>query len=186
MPSSTFFCRLLQLHLAQLGDDCSGLLAGGLFALLSVNRLEHLCHMLGLGTGHDRKTRSCKSAPYSAGISRQERPRPQPPASPGDLSPTMSFTPSRPAALEPLEKSRPSWPCPPSCPPQRPELLDNRPHSPRSPPVWPRFRTLLPSSGADRCIHVDIRVLSLPAKDDLRQSSMWTYALLVQFADRGR
>ena len=47
--------RLLQFHLAQLGDDSSGLLAGGLFALLSVDRLEHLCHMLDLGTGHDRK-----------------------------------------------------------------------------------------------------------------------------------
>ena len=36
-------------------DDGSGLLAGGLFALLSVERLEHLGHMLDLGTGHDRK-----------------------------------------------------------------------------------------------------------------------------------
>ena len=38
--------RLLQLHLAQLGDDGSGLLAGGLLSLLGVDRLEHLCHML--------------------------------------------------------------------------------------------------------------------------------------------
>src|SRR5699024_3139631 len=44
--------RLLQFHLAQLGD---GLLAGGLLALLCVDRLEHLCNVLHLGTGHDRK-----------------------------------------------------------------------------------------------------------------------------------
>ena len=53
-------CRLLQLHLAQLGDDGSGLLAGGLLALLGVDRLEHLCHQLYFGTWHDRKHVSVK------------------------------------------------------------------------------------------------------------------------------
>ena len=37
-------CRPLQLHLAQLGKDVSGLLSGGLPALLDVDRPEHLCH----------------------------------------------------------------------------------------------------------------------------------------------
>ena len=53
-------CRLLQLRLAQLSDDGSGLLTGALLALLGVDRLEHLCHMLDLGTWHDRKHVSVK------------------------------------------------------------------------------------------------------------------------------
>ena len=47
--------RLLQLHLAQFGDDGSGLLAGGLLALLGVDRLEHLRHVFDLRAGYDRK-----------------------------------------------------------------------------------------------------------------------------------
>ena len=40
---------LLQLHGAQLGDHSLCLLAGRLFALLSVDRLEHFCHNFDLG-----------------------------------------------------------------------------------------------------------------------------------------
>ena len=55
-------CRLLQLHLAQLGDNGSGLLAGGLLALLGVNRLEHFRNVLHLRTGNNRKH---VSVPYT-------------------------------------------------------------------------------------------------------------------------
>ena len=40
---------LLQLHGAQLGDHGLCLLAGRLFALLGVDRLEHFCHNFDLG-----------------------------------------------------------------------------------------------------------------------------------------
>ena len=46
---------LLQLHGAQLGDHGFRLLAGGLFALLGVDRLEHFCHNYDLGFGHNRE-----------------------------------------------------------------------------------------------------------------------------------
>ena len=44
---------LLQLHGAQLGNDGLRLLAGRLFALLGVDRLEHFCHNFDLGFGHN-------------------------------------------------------------------------------------------------------------------------------------
>ena len=44
---------LLQLHGAQLGDHGLRLLAGRLFALLGVDRLEHFCHNFDLGFGHN-------------------------------------------------------------------------------------------------------------------------------------
>ena len=47
---------LLQLHGAQLGDHGFRLLAGRLFALLGVDRLEHFCHNFDLGFGHNEKT----------------------------------------------------------------------------------------------------------------------------------
>ena len=46
---------LLQLHGAQLGDHGLRLLAGRLFALLGVDRLEHFCHNFDLGFGHNRE-----------------------------------------------------------------------------------------------------------------------------------
>ena len=46
---------LLQLHGAQLGDHGLRLLAGRLFALLGVDRLEHFCHDFDLGFGHNRE-----------------------------------------------------------------------------------------------------------------------------------
>ena len=46
---------LLQLHGAQLGDHSLRLLAGRLFALLGVDRLEHFCHNFDLGFGHNRE-----------------------------------------------------------------------------------------------------------------------------------
>ena len=46
---------LLQLHGAQLGDHGFRLLAGRLFALLRVDRLEHFCHNFDLGFGHNRE-----------------------------------------------------------------------------------------------------------------------------------
>ena len=48
-------CRLLQLHGAQLGNHGLCLLAGRLFALLGVDRLEHFCHHFCLGFGHNRE-----------------------------------------------------------------------------------------------------------------------------------
>ena len=44
---------LLQLHGAQLGDHGLLLLSGRLFALLSVDRLEHFFHNFDLGFGHN-------------------------------------------------------------------------------------------------------------------------------------
>ena len=49
------FGGLLQLHGAQLGDHGLRLLAGRLFALLGVDRLEHFCHNFDLGFGHNRE-----------------------------------------------------------------------------------------------------------------------------------
>ena len=46
---------LLQLHGAQLGDHGLCLLAGCLFALLRVDRLEHFCHNFDLGFRHNRE-----------------------------------------------------------------------------------------------------------------------------------
>lgn len=46
---------LLQLHGARLGDHGFRLLAGRLFALLGVDRLEHFCHNFDLGFGHNRE-----------------------------------------------------------------------------------------------------------------------------------
>ena len=46
---------LLQLHGAQLGDHGLRLLAGRLFALLGVDRLEHFCHNFDLGFRHNRE-----------------------------------------------------------------------------------------------------------------------------------
>ena len=48
-----FLGGLLQLHGAQLGDHGLCLLAGGFFALLRVDRLEHLRHDFDLGFGHN-------------------------------------------------------------------------------------------------------------------------------------
>ena len=48
-----FLGGLLQLHGAQLGDHSFRLLAGRLFALLRVDRLEHFCHNFDLGFGHN-------------------------------------------------------------------------------------------------------------------------------------
>ena len=45
----------LQLHGAQFGDHGFRLLAGRLFALLGVDRLEHFCHNFDLGFGHNRE-----------------------------------------------------------------------------------------------------------------------------------
>ena len=50
-----FLGGLLQLHGAQLGDHGFRLLAGRLFALLGVDRLEHFCHNFDLGSGHNRE-----------------------------------------------------------------------------------------------------------------------------------
>ena len=50
-----FLGGLLQLHGAQLGDHGLCLLTGRLFALLGVDRLEHLCHNFDLGFGHNRE-----------------------------------------------------------------------------------------------------------------------------------
>ena len=47
---------LLQLHGAQLGDHGLRLLAGRLFALLGVDRLEHFCHNFDLDLGTTEKT----------------------------------------------------------------------------------------------------------------------------------
>ena len=46
---------LLQLHGAQLRNHGFCLLAGRLFALLCVDRLEHFCHNFDLGFGHNRE-----------------------------------------------------------------------------------------------------------------------------------
>lgn len=46
---------LLQLHGAQSGNHGLCLLAGRLFALLGVDRLEHFCHNFDLGFGHNRE-----------------------------------------------------------------------------------------------------------------------------------
>ena len=46
---------LLQLHGPQLGNHCFRFLAGRLFALLGVDRLEHFCHNFDLGFGHNRE-----------------------------------------------------------------------------------------------------------------------------------
>ena len=46
---------LLQLHGAQLGNDGLYLLAGCLFALLGVDRLEHFSYNFDLGLGHNRE-----------------------------------------------------------------------------------------------------------------------------------
>ena len=46
---------LLQLHGAQFGDDCFSLVAGRLFALLRVDRLEHFCYNFDLGFRHNRE-----------------------------------------------------------------------------------------------------------------------------------
>ena len=46
---------LLQLHGAQLRNHGFCLLAGRLFALLGVDRLEHFCHNFDLGFGHNRE-----------------------------------------------------------------------------------------------------------------------------------
>ena len=47
------FGGLLQFHGAQLGDYGLRLLAGCLFTLLGVDRLEHFCHNFDLGFGHN-------------------------------------------------------------------------------------------------------------------------------------
>ena len=47
--------RLQVLHGAQLGDHGFRLLAGRLFALLSVDRLEHFRYNFDLGFGHNRE-----------------------------------------------------------------------------------------------------------------------------------
>ena len=49
------FGSLLQLHGAQLGDHSLCLLAGRLFALLRVDRLEHFCHNFDLRFRHNRE-----------------------------------------------------------------------------------------------------------------------------------
>ena len=46
---------LLPLHGAQFGNDRFSLLAGCLFALLGVDRLEHFCHNFDLGFRHNRE-----------------------------------------------------------------------------------------------------------------------------------
>ena len=48
-------CSLLQFHGAQLGSHGLCLLAGRLFALLGVDRLEHFCHNSDLGFRHNRE-----------------------------------------------------------------------------------------------------------------------------------
>ena len=48
-------CRLLQFHGAQLGSHGLCLLAGRLFALLGVDRLEHFCHNFCLDLGTTEK-----------------------------------------------------------------------------------------------------------------------------------
>ena len=58
---------LLQLHGAQLGDHGFRLLAGRLFALLGVDRLEHFFHNFDLGFGHNRENVAISSCP--SGIS---------------------------------------------------------------------------------------------------------------------
>ena len=50
-----FLGGLLQLHGAQLRNHGFCLLAGRLFALLCVDRLEHFCHNFDLGFGHNRE-----------------------------------------------------------------------------------------------------------------------------------
>ena len=50
-----FLGSLLQLHRSQLVDHGLCLLAGCLFALLRVDRLEHFCHNFDLGFGHNRE-----------------------------------------------------------------------------------------------------------------------------------
>ena len=50
-----FLGDLLQLHGAQLGNDGLYLLAGCLFALLGVDRLEHFSYNFDLGLGHNRE-----------------------------------------------------------------------------------------------------------------------------------
>lgn len=46
---------LLQFHGAQSGNDRFSLVAGRLFALLGVDRLEHFCHNFDLGFRHNRE-----------------------------------------------------------------------------------------------------------------------------------
>ena len=48
-------CSLLQFHGAQLGSHGLCLLAGGLFALLGVDRLEHFCYNFDFGFRHNRE-----------------------------------------------------------------------------------------------------------------------------------
>jgi len=59
-------CSLFQFQRTEFCHHRFCLFTGGFFALLGVDRLEHFCHQLYLGLGHNR--RHCgKSAPRSAG-----------------------------------------------------------------------------------------------------------------------
>ena len=86
---------LLQLHGAQLGNDSLRLLAGRLLTLLGVDRLEHFCHNFDLGFGHNRENVAVemhRAAWYLASGNTS----PTASSIPMHLSPTMSFTPSKP------------------------------------------------------------------------------------------
>ena len=87
---------LLQLHGAQLGDHSLRLLAGRLFALLGVDRLEHFCHNFDLGFGHNRENVAVEMYRAALVFGVREHLAHGLQHSPIHLSPTMSFTPSKP------------------------------------------------------------------------------------------